>query len=70
MKSIASTLTTLTLTSEMNDSLTFEKMIEEMCEDPMFIMQCEANNRMWDEEAAAELEVTVDELHQMLGITA
>ena len=69
-KSIASTLATLTLTSEMNDSLTFEKMIEEMCEDPMFIMQCEANNRMWDEEAAAELEVTVDELHQMLGIDA
>ena len=52
----------------MNDSLTFEKMIEEMCEDPMFIMQCEANNRQWDEEAAAELEVTVDELHRMLHI--
>lgn len=50
----------------MNDSMTFEKLIEEMCEDPMFIMQCEANNRMWDEEAAAELEVTVDELHRML----
>ena len=32
----------------MNDSLTFEQLIEEMCEDPMFIMQCEANNRMWD----------------------
>ena len=24
---------------------------------------------MWDEEAAADLEVTVDELHTMLGIT-
>lgn len=61
---------TLNLISIMNDSLTFETIIEEMCSDPMFIMQCEANNRMWDEEAAAELEVTVDELHQMLGITA
>ena len=50
----------------MNDSLTFEELVEQMCEDPMFIMQCEANNRQWDEEAAAELEVTVDELHRML----
>ena len=66
----ASTKTTFTNTWNliliMNDSMTFEKLIEEMCEDPMFIMQCEANNRMWDEEAAAELEVTVDELHRML----
>ena len=54
----------------MNDSLTFEQLVEQMCEDPMFIMQCEANNRMWDEAAAAELEVTVDELHTMLGIDA
>ena len=57
---------TLNLISIMNDSLTFEQLVEQMCEDPMFIMQCEANNRMWDEEAAAELEVTVDELHRML----
>ena len=48
--------------------MTFEKLVEQMCEDPMFIQQCEANNRMWDEEAAAELEVTVDELHRMLHI--
>ena len=54
----------------MNDSLTFEQLIEEMCNDPVFVKQCEENYRMWDEEAAAELEVTVDELHQMLGITA
>ena len=52
------------------EDINFEKTVELMCSDPMFIMQCEANNRMWDEEAAAELEVTVDELHQMLGITA
>ena len=50
------------------EDINFEKTIELMCSDPMFIMQCEANNRMWDEEAAAELEVTVDELHTMLGI--
>jgi len=54
----------------MDFSLTFEQLIEQMCEDPMFIKQCEENNRMWDEEAAAELEVTVDELHHMLGIGA
>tara|TARA_A100001035_G_scaffold6386_1_gene4559 strand:- start:154 stop:327 length:174 start_codon:yes stop_codon:yes gene_type:complete len=47
-------------------SATFDDLIEEMCNDPMFIKQCEENNRMWDEEAAAELEVTVDELHRML----
>ena len=52
----------------MNDSLTFEDLIEEMCNDPMFIKQCEENNRNWDEEAAAELEVTVDELHRMRRI--
>ena len=54
----------------MNDpfSATFEDLIEEMCNDPMFIQQCEANNRNWDEEAAAELEVTVDELHRMMHI--
>jgi hypothetical protein len=47
-------------------SATFDDLIEEMCNDPMFIQQCEANNRNWDEEAAAELEVTVDELHRMI----
>ena len=54
----------------MTDSLTFEQLVEMMTSDPMFIKQCEENNRMWDEEAAAELEVTVDELHTMLGIDA
>ena len=47
-------------------SLTFDDLIEQMANDPMFIQACEENNRMWDEEAAAELEVTVDELHHML----
>lgn len=46
----------------------FADFIEEMSNDPVFIKQCEENNRMWDEEAAAELEITVDELHAMLGI--
>ena len=50
----------------MDFSLTFEQLVEQMCEDPMFIMQCEANNRQWEEEAAAELEITVDELLSML----
>tara|TARA_B100000085_G_scaffold168769_1_gene153624 strand:- start:79 stop:246 length:168 start_codon:yes stop_codon:yes gene_type:complete len=52
----------------MNDTLTFEDLIDMMASDPQFIKQCEENNRMWDEEAAAELEVTVDELHRMLHI--
>ena len=49
-------------------SLSFEDLIEDMCNDPEFIAACEENNRQWDEEAAAELEVTVDELHQMLAL--
>ena len=44
-------------------TLEFDQIIEEMCNDPEFIAACEENNRQWDEEAAAELEVTVDELH-------
>ncbi len=44
----------------------FQDFIDQMASDPMFIQQCEENNRKWDEEAAAELEVTVDQLHEML----
>ena len=51
-------------------SLTFDDLIAGMCEDPEFIAQCERNNRLWDEQAAAELEMTVDELHTALGISA
>ncbi len=62
-------LITLLFTADlMNDTLTFEDLIDMMASDPQFIKQCEENNRMWDEEAAAELEVTVDELHRMLHI--
>ena len=61
-------ITLLFIADPMDFSMTFEKLVEQMCEDPMFIQQCEANNRNWDEEAAAELEVTVDELHRMLHI--
>ena len=50
----------------MNDSLTFEELVEGMCEDPMFIQQCEANNRRWDEEASQELGVTLEELEQQI----
>ena len=51
----------------MNDSLTFDQLIEEMCNDPLFIKACEENNRQWEEEAAAELEITVDELLTFLN---
>ena len=44
----------------------FEQMIEEMSTDPLFIKACEENNQQWEEEAAAELEITVDELLLML----
>jgi hypothetical protein len=49
-------------------SLTFDDIVEGMANDPEFIEQCERNNREWDEEAAAELEMTVDELHHFLGV--
>lgn len=49
-------------------SLSFEDLIEEMCNDPQFIAQCEKNNREWEEEAAAELEITVDQLRQFLSV--
>ena len=51
----------------MNDSLTFDQLIEEMACDPLFIKACEENNRQWEEEAAAELEITVDELLTFLN---
>ena len=51
----------------MNDSLTFDQLIEEMSTDPLFIKACEENNRQWEEEAAAELEITVDELLTFLN---
>ena len=52
----------------MNDSLTFEELVEGMASDPDFIKQCEENNRKWDEEASAELGVTMEELHRFLHI--
>lgn len=47
-------------------SLSFEDLIEGMCKDPEFIAQCEKNNREWEEEAAAELGVTVNQLLEWL----
>ena len=47
-------------------SLSFEDLIEAMCNDPEFIAQCEKNNREWEEEAALELEITVDQLREFL----
>ena len=48
-------------------SLSFEDLVEEMCNDPQFVAQCEKNNREWEEEAASELEITVDELRSFLN---
>jgi len=39
-----------------------------MANDPEFIAQCERNNNEWDEEAAAELGVTVAELRQFMEV--
>ena len=47
-------------------SLSFEDLIEDMCKDPEFIAQCEKNNREWEEEAAEELGVTVNQLLEWL----
>ena len=44
----------------------FETLVNEMATDPLFIKACEENNQQWEEEAAAELEITVDELLSML----
>ena len=48
-------------------SLSFEDLIEEMCNDPQFVAQCEKNNREWEEQAALDLEITVDELRKFLS---
>lgn len=49
-------------------SLTFNDIVEGMANDPEFVAQCERNNAQWDEEAAAELGVTVDELRQFMEV--
>ena len=54
----------------MTEDFTFEMLVNELACDPLFIKACEENNQQWDEEAAAELEVTVDELHRMLANAA
>ena len=40
----------------------FEDLIEQMASDPMFIQQCEENNRRRDEEVAALKAKTLEEL--------
>ena len=49
-------------------SLTFDDIVEGMANDPEFIEQCERNNAEWDEQAAAELGVTVAELRQFMEV--
>ena len=56
------------LMSDIPEAVSFEDMVELMCADPEFIAQCEKNNAEWDEEVAAELEITLDELWDRLGI--
>ena len=51
----------------MTEDFTFEMLVNEMACDPLFIRACEENNRQWEEEAAAELEITVDELLTILN---
>ncbi len=50
------------------DTISFEDMIDQLCADPEFVVECEENNCKWDETAAAELEITVNELWDRLGI--
>lgn len=53
---------------EHEDPLTWEETIEQMSNDPEFIAEVEKQNALWDEAAAAALEMTVDELHKWLAI--
>ena len=46
----------------------FDDLIEEMCQDPEFIADIQRNNDEWDREASEHLDVTVEELHTMIGL--
>lgn len=46
----------------------FDDLIEEMCQDPEFIADVQRNNDEWDREASEHLDVTVEELHTMIGL--
>ena len=45
-----------------------DQLLEDLVKDPEFIAEVDANNAMWDEEAAASMEMTVDEFHKWLAI--
>ena len=45
-----------------------DQLLEDLVKDPDFIAEVDANNAMWDEEAAASMEMTVDEFHKWLAI--
>ena len=51
----------------MTEDFSFEMLVNEMACDPLFIKACEENNQQWEEEAAAHLEITVDQLHTILN---
>lgn len=46
----------------------FDDLIEEMSQDPEFIADVQRNNDEWDREASEHLDVTVEELHTMIGL--
>lgn len=46
----------------------FDDLIEEISQDPEFIADVQRNNDEWDREASEHLDVTVEELHTMIGL--
>ena len=54
--------------THMSDFVDLDQLLEDLAKDPEFIAEVDANNAMWDEEAAASMEMTVDEFHKWLAI--
>ena len=50
----------------LNSMTDFETLVEQVAADPEFIATVKKNNAEWDELAAAQLEITVDELHRKM----
>lgn len=46
----------------------FDDFINEISQDPEFIADVQRNNDEWDQEASEHLDVTVEELHTMIGL--
>ena len=54
--------------THMSDFVDFDQLLEHLADDPEINAEVDANNAMWDEEAAASMEMTVDEFHKWLAI--